>query len=231
MRFSGGRWWGVFSILALTLLTESCIKSKRERAQPECLHGKDADGHCRSAPARPAAAKVCQGNFGIKESGTTCIFHTAEHPNGCLVSGLHARKGPNLGCVVSDSNNHHCTLANLDRAERLCEASARVACDPAAVSIYLEVQENGFKPHIAFDQGEKVKAGATLELGEQRYRGSDVVSSDSLVDGRKILSMDLKIPWTLDYTKEDGTEVQAGGVVSANNKSKDTAARGEICPL
>ena len=225
MRFSYVCWLGVFAALLLTLLTESCIQSKRKRAQPECLHGKSADGECHPPPWKVTG--ICEGNFGIKESGENCVFYTAAHPNGCRVSGLKTTPATSsAGCYIVDSLNNYCMLDKLDRANLLC--STPIKRDPAAVSIYLEVQEEGFKPHIVFDTSEKVQAEAALDLGEQRYRGSDIIVAKN-DDGKTTLSMALKIPWELTYNKEDGTKMCADGVLSGNNNSKETAVRGNIC--
>jgi len=217
----------ILAVLMLTLLMTSCVKSPRKRAQPECVHGKDADGSCRASPYQLSA--TCEGNFDIKESGASCVFYTAAHPNGCQVSGLQARKGPVLGCYVMDSNSDNCPFSGLDRAELLCHPSATVACTNAAVSLYLEVQEEGFKPHIVFAPGEKAKEGAELELGEQRYRGSDITRA-RMDNGKTSLTMAMKIPWLLRYTKEDGKEVEVEGLLDGSNVSKDNASQGKICP-
>ena len=226
MRFTDVCWWGILATLLLTLLTESCIQSKRKRAQPECVHGKDVDGEC--LPPSWQLTDTCEGNFGIKASGASCVFHTAAYPDGCLVSGLHARQATNYGCIIVDSRNDYCLLDGLDRASLLCKGTTIIKRDPAAVSIYLEVKEEGFKPHIVFDPSEKVQAEATLELSEQSYRGSDLGRIEN-ADGKTILSMALKIPWELTYIKEDGTKMCADGVLSGNNNSKETAVRGNIC--
>ncbi len=225
MRFSYVCCLGVFAAFLLTLLTESCIQSKRKRAQPECLHGKNADGECH--PPSWEVTDICQGNFGIKESGENCVFYTAAHPNGCIVSGLKPHPATSsAGCLIFDSIGNYCMLDGLDRANLLCSTS--IKRDPAAVSIYLEVQEEGFKPHIVFDTSEKVQTGAALVLGEQSYRGNDIIVAKN-DDGKTTLSMALKIPWELTYTKEDGTGICADGVLSGNNSSKETAVRGNIC--
>ena len=215
----------VLAVLMLTLLTASCVKSPRKRAQPECAYGKNTDGSCRAAPYQLSA--ICEDNFDIKESGTSCVFHTAAHPNGCQVSGLHAKKNIN-GCYVMDSNNDWCKLNGLDRAERLCHPSATADCTPAAVSLYLQVKEEGFKPHIVFDQGEKAQKGAELTLDEQRYRYIDVTRSP-LNNRKTTLTMALKIPWRLSYTKEDGTKVSVKGLLDGRHVSPDKVSRGEIC--
>lgn len=224
MKFSYVCWSGVFFILILTLLTESCVKMGRKRAQPECSHGKEADGTCRKNPIE--LTNICKGEFGIKESGISCVFFTAAYPNGCQMPALQAYKSMDRGCIVIDAENRSCIVSNLDMASLTC--LVEIKRDPAAVSIYLEVQEEGFKPHIVFDPSEKAKEGAILALGEQNYRGTDIAEAQS-DDGRTTLSMALKIPWKLTYTKEDGTEVCADGILSGNNSSKETAARGNIC--
>lgn len=217
----------ILAVLMLTLLTASCVKSPRKRAQPECVHGKEADGSCRAALGQSSA--ICEGNFNIKESGANCVFYTATHPNGCQVSGLHATKGTS-SCYVTDSDNKHCLLSGLDRAELLCRSDATITCTKAAVSLYLEVQDEGFKPHIVFEPGEKAKEGAVLELDEQRYRGRDITRSE-FGDGKTSLTMALKIPWKLSYTKEDGTEEFVQGLLDGSNVSRDNASQGEICSI
>ena len=226
MKFSLVCMSGMLALLLLTLLTESCVKSGRKRVQPECLHGEEADGSCRKNSLRSEPSDICRGEYGIKASDTSCVFFTAEYPNGCRVNGLHARKSTNSDCVISDSVNNRCGINEneFDRANLRCLSER----PPAPVAIYLEVQEEGFKPHIVFDQGEKVKEGATLELDEQRYIGNDV-RPDTGNNGKTTITIEMKIPWTLTYTKEDGTEVCADGVLDGSNVSKDNAARGKIC--
>ena len=220
----------VLAVLMLAMLTASCVKSPRQRAQPECAYGKNTDGSCRAALNQSSA--ICEGNFDIKESGTSCVFFTTAHPNGCQASGLHAVKGTD-GCYVRDSGHALCKLSGLD-AERLCRPDATAPCTQAKVSLYLEVQEEGFKPHIVFDPGEKAQAGAELVLDEQRYRGSDITRTE-MDNGKTSLSMALKIPWQLSYTKEDGTKVPVrgvlNGVLNGSNLSKDNASRGKICDI
>ena len=225
MKFSLVCMLGMLALLLLTLLTESCVKSGRKRDQPECLHGEEADGSCRNNSINLESSHICRGKYDIKTSDTSCVFFTAEYPNGCRVNGLHARNSTNFGCVVLDSVNKHCEIKDFDKADLLCLFP--IPRDPAPVAIYLEVQEEGFKPHIVFDQGEKVKEGATLELREQKYKRDAVRDTES--DGKTIITVDMKIPWTLTYTKEDGTEMCADGVLDGSNVSKDNAARGKIC--
>lgn len=209
--------------LLLALLTESCIPTKRKREQPACLHGEGKDGKCLPPPKE--LSDICVGEFGIKASGGSCVFHTAAFPHGCIVKGLYPGMSTEHGCVAVDSIGNRCTLDGLDRSALLC--SVAIPRDPAAVSVYLEVLEEGLKPHIVFDTGEKAQAGAILELGEQTYRGQDITSGHD--EGKVILSMDLKIPWCLEYTKEDGTPVCADGILDGSNISKATAGRGNLC--
>lgn len=222
----------ILAVLMLTLLTASCVKSPRKRAQPECAYGKNTDGSCRGAPYQLSA--ICEGNFGIKESGTSCVFHTAAHPNGCQVSGLHAIKGERTsGCLVMDSDSEHCQLDGLDRSAMRCNPDATIACSDAAVSLYLEVQQEGFKPHIVFAPEEKVKEGAELTLDEQRYyvENSEDITVGEIDSGKKTLTMPLRIPWRLTYTKEDGTEKTVKGLLNGSNVSKENASRGRDCPI
>ena len=223
MKFIGFCALTTLAALLLALLTESCIQSNRKREQPACLHGKDESGKCLPPPQK--LTDLCTGEFSLKASGESCAFHTAAFPNGCLVMGLYPSMSTQHGCVVMDSTGKLCTLDGLDRNAMLC--SVVIARDPAAVSVYLEVQEEGLKPHVVFDTGEKAQAGARLELREQTYRGQDIVSGHD--EGNVILSMDLKIPWCLEYTKEDGTSVCADGILDGSNNSKTTAVRGNLC--
>ena len=224
MKFIGFCTMTMLAALLLALLTESCIPKNRKREQPACLHGTDKkDGKCLPPPTE--LSDICMGEFGIKASGERCVFHTAAFPNGCIVKGLHPSPSMEHDCVAVDSNNNRCTLDGLDRAMLLC--SVVIPRNPAAVSVYLEVQEEGLKPHVVFDAGEKAQAGARLELKEQTYRGQDITSG--YAEGNVILSMDLKIPWCLEYTKEDGTSVCADGILDGSNNSKATAARGNLC--
>lgn len=213
--------------LLLALLTESCIPTnKRKREQPACLHGEANDGKCLPPPSNRELSDICLGEFGIKASGGSCVFHTAAFPQGCIVKGLYTNMLPTHGCVAVDSSGNSCTLDGLNRTTFLCTVA--IPRNPAAVSVYLEVQEGGLKPHVVFDAGEKAQAGARLELREQTYRGQDITSGND-VDGNVMLSLDLKIPWCLEYTKEDGTQVCADGILDGSNNSKATAGRGNIC--
>ncbi len=214
------------TLLLLTLLTESCIKSGRKRTPPECMHGTNADGTCR---INLTTKTVCQGEYSIKEFAEGCSFVSVTQPEGCKVVGLAAERSDNAGCIVRDTKGKRCQLEGLLRDSNSCEPHAAISTAPAAVSLYLEVQEGGFKPHVVFDPNEKVQEGAELELEEQKYRGMDVHSSE-LLDGGTSLSMALQIPWRLKYTKTDGTSVCATGVLDASSLSRDNAARGYICP-
>ena len=213
----------MLAALLLALLTESCIPNNQKRKQPACLHGESEDGKC--LPPEQQLSEICIGEFGIKASGESCVFHTAAFPQGCIVKGLYSGTSTEHGCIAVDSMGNSCTLDGLDRSALLC--SVAIPRDRAAVSVYLEAQEEGFKPHIVFDTGEKVQAGARLELGEQTYRGQDITSGYD--EGKVILSMDLKIPWCLEYTTEDGKQVCADGILDGSNNSKATAVRGKLC--
>ena len=209
--------------LLLALLTESCIPTQRKREQPACLHGADESGKCKPTPEK--LTDICVGDFGIKASGDSCVFHTAAFPNGCLVDGLYPKPNMHHGCVAIDSRGEECTLDNLNRTTFKCTTA--IPRTPAAVSVYFQMQEEGLRPHIVFDAGEKAQAGARLELRKHTYHGQDITSGHD--EGKVILSMDLKIPWCIEYTKEDGTPVCADGILDGSNNSKATAVRGNIC--
>ena len=216
----------MLAILSLVLLATSCVKQdRRKRVQPACLHGQNADGECNSPPWQ--ISEHCQSDYSLVSTGDSgCIFRSSSQPNGCLVAGLRAHLSINNGCVVVDSNNNNCQLSDLDKITLTCSRTIELA--PAPVRLYLTINDGGFAPRIVFDSSEKVKAGAELTLEEQAYNKQDL--DEDKENGKTILKMALKIPWTLNYTKEDGTEVCATGVLDGSHVSEATAGRGNICP-
>lgn len=211
-------------VVSSVLLAVGCVPTeKKRRDPPKCLHGKNADGEC-IAPNLGNA--TCTDSYEIKDIGNSCVFYDNKNPSGCRVTGLSPRRRISGGCYVQDTSYQSCEMSGVDKSNRSC-TSNKISTDPARVSIYLEVKEEGFAPHVVFDDGEKVQAGAQLTLAEQEYRGSEL--STAKEDSKTILMMDLKIPWQLNYQREDGTEICAAGVLDGGNTSRDTAARGYLC--
>ncbi|MDE3269261.1 MAG: hypothetical protein OYH77_03140 [Pseudomonadota bacterium] len=212
--------------LACLLLTAiSCKQARPPDSNLVCPEGQSViDGSC-------AAVRVthdsCEGTIDIKRAPSGCIFHTASQVHGCVVSGFAPYHNPvNDKCLVKTSYGRHCEFGDFDQATKTCNSN--IEPEDAGVSVYLDRRDSGFYPQVIFRKSDNVQAGADFEFLAHEYSEADIKVDPELAKGRRLLSVELVIPWRVVYTDGSGNELCAEGEITKNT-SAEYPSEGKFC--
>ena len=214
----------LFTVMLLLASVGSCNKPKKPEPSVVCPDGQDASDGC--ADLR-VIHDSCDGEINIKRAQDGCTFYTQKQIDGCVVAGFAPYHNPiNDKCLVKTGYNRHCEMKNFDQATKTCNDTLDL--EKAGVRVYLEQRESGFFPQVIFNKSDNVKAGAEFEFLAHEYAEEDINAQLVADDGRRVISVELVIPWRIRYTNGSGKEFCAEGQITKNT-SKEYPSEGMFC--
>ena len=219
----------VLQLFALLLLLASvgsgCNKPKAPESPVVCRDGQDSSDGCVAAIVKHDS---CEGQINIKRAQSGCTFYTEKQVHGCVVAGFAPYHNPlNDKCLVEAGYGRHCEMKDFDQATKTCNDT--IELEKAGVRVYLEQRESGFFPQVIFKKSDNVKAGAEFEFLAHEYAEEDIQTHPHLnSDGRRIITVELVIPWRVTYTNGSGKELCAEGQITKDT-SKEYPSEGMFC--